>query len=167
VSALVSAIGQRRRRDAAGTDGYSRLIRLELPVYLTTSWTSLLEDALTAAGRQPVVRHFDWCKSRSENPWPYRPARVRQRKAGDRAGETSVSPRVEDLDEFTSDRPLVYHLAATLEHEHTLVIIEDDCSAWLQEWAKQVDSIPEYVRTPSGRSPCCSWAITSTTGSSG
>lgn len=150
LSELVSAVGRRRRQDAAGTDGYSRLARLALPVYVTTSWTSLLEDALTDAGRRPVVRHFDWYKSRGEFPWPYRPAPGfgREKRAKELEWQASVSPRVEGLDEFTADRPLVYHLAGTLEHEHTLVITEDDCFTWLQEWAKQVDGIPEYVRTP-------------------
>jgi hypothetical protein len=151
LSELVSAIGEQRRIDALGTDGYSRLVRLNLPVYVTTSWTSLLEDALKKAGRKPVVRHFDWYKSRSEFPWPYRPAPglVRaEKRAQELKWQEAVNPRVEGLDKFTAERPLVYHLAGTLEHEHTLVITEDDCFTWLQEWAKQVDGIPEYVRTP-------------------
>jgi hypothetical protein len=154
LSLLVSGIGRWRRgaegQAAAGVDGYTRLVRLNLPVYVTTSWTSLLEETLIDHGRQPVVRHFDWRKSSSHYPWPYRPAPGlgRRKRETELEWQSCVSARVDGGEEFSADRPLVYHLAGTMEHEHTLVLTEDDCFTWLQEWAKQFESIPEYVKTP-------------------
>ena len=71
---LVSEIGKRRREVLKGKDGYSKLAALGLPVYITTSSTSLLEEALAECGRMPVVRHFDWRKSTSVDQWPYEPS---------------------------------------------------------------------------------------------
>jgi hypothetical protein len=148
LSALVSAIGRWRRKQAAGVDGYSRLARLNLPVYVTTSWTSLLEDTLADQGRPPVVRHFDWQKSNSKYPWPYEPGfefesvEVRDHR------ETAIGARDQRGELFSADRPLVYHLAGTLEHEQTLVITEDHYFAWLQEWIKRLPRIPGYLKIP-------------------
>jgi hypothetical protein len=147
---LISEIGRHRRAVSTGTDGYSRLAKLNLPVYVTTSWTSLLEDALTEQGKPPVVRHFDWRKSTSDEPWPYEPAEPAD-EATERRWEEAVGARDLGGERFSADQPLVYHLAGTLDYERTLVLTEDDYFTWLQEWMKQVDngnSIPGYVKRP-------------------
>lgn len=121
---LIRDVGAQQRHDCGRTDAYSRLAQLELPVYVTTSWTSLLEDALEEAGRTPVVRHFSWYRARGEE---------------------------EDDAAFTVRRPLVYHLFGTFTAERSLVLTEDDYFAWLRSWMKQVDkgaSIPHYVKPP-------------------
>jgi hypothetical protein len=122
---LIAAVGHRVRRRSEGRDCYSRLARLELPVFVTSSWTSLLEDALVDAGKPPVSTHFEWYRSMP-----------------------STTP--EDLG-FTPDRPLVYHLFGTLEVPVSLVLTEDDYFTWLRAWVKQVDKgagIPDYVKPP-------------------
>jgi hypothetical protein len=180
---LVGRIGRHKRTELEGRDGYSRLARLGLSVYVTTSWTGLLEDALREQGRPPVVRFFDWRKSTSERPWPYevqgnaayvpgflaeppadslrlrqgeeetRVADVRQAYAEAVELDRELSLGEHDLggEDFTPERPLVYHLTGTLRHERTLVLTEDDYFTWLQEWMKQVDNgsgIPGYVKLP-------------------
>jgi CHAT domain/SIR2-like domain len=149
---LIGEIGRRHRREAGGTDAYSRLARLNLPVYVTTSWTGLLEDTLAEQGHPPVVRHFDWRKSTSVQPWPYEPLGPPDDDV-EREWEQAVGVRASDGQRFqpTWETPLVYHLSGTLEHERTLVLTEDDYFAWLQEWLKQVDNgtcIPGFVKTP-------------------
>jgi hypothetical protein len=128
---LVRSIGEHRRRVAGAADCYVRLARLELPVYVTSSWTFLLEDALTDAGKSPLIRHFNWYQRRQ------------------------LSEDIDEEDEedvaFDADHPLVYHLFGTLEVERSLVLTEDDYFAWLREWMKQVDkgvSIPNYLKPP-------------------
>ena len=149
---LISEIGKRRREVLKGKDGYSKLAALGLPVYITTSSTSLLEEALAECGRKPVVRHFDWRKSTSVYQWPYEPSAFEDEDAG-RGGPTGGHRRRPrpGRQRFSAAEPLVYHLSGTLEYPRTLVLTEDDYFIWLQEWMKQVDngnSIPGYVRRP-------------------
>ena len=157
---LVLEVGRHRRNSLRGQDGYSLLAALDVPVYITTSWTGLLEDALTEAGKAPVTRYFDWRKSSSEWAWPYvMPADL----AGVGAASGVLGPRswsYRDSDgaaleiggeEFGIEMPLVYHLSGSLEFEQTLVLTEDDYFTWLREWMKQVDNgagIPGYVKMP-------------------
>ena len=151
---LISEIGKRRREVLKGKDGYSKLAALGLPVYITTSSTSLLEEALAECGRKPVVRHFDWRKSTSVDQWPYEPSAFEDEDEDedeeDRR-EVIVGARDRGGKRFSAAEPLVYHLSGTLEYPRTLVLTEDDYFIWLQEWMKQVDngnSIPGYVRRP-------------------
>jgi hypothetical protein len=123
---LIRAVGAHSRREARGMDAYSRLARLDLPVYVTTGWSSLLEDALDEADRPPVIRHFNWYQPRS---------------------------RDDEVDDaaFSRKSPLVYHLFGTFEVEKSLVLTEDDYFAWLRSWMKQVDKgagIPHYIKPP-------------------
>jgi hypothetical protein len=143
---LVIEVGRHRRSSLRGEDGYSRLAGLDLPVYITTSWTGLLEDALAEAGKTPVTRHFDWRKSSSEWAWPYVMPAVAVGDSGRDVAALEIGG-----EEFDIEAPLVYHLSGTLEFEQTLVLTEDDYFAWLREWMKQVDNgagIPGYVRMP-------------------
>jgi hypothetical protein len=120
---LIQAVGQRHREDAPANDPYALLAGLRLPIYVTTSWTSLLEDAIIAAGRTPTVRSFDWHRQIREE---------------------------DDLPEPTRDEPLVYHLFGTLKDPTSLVVTEDHYFAWLTAWIKRVDkdeSIPRCVAT--------------------
>jgi hypothetical protein len=120
---LIRAVGDRYRQASRDKDPYSVLADLKLPIYVTTSWTSLLEDAIAAAGREPVVRYFDWHQSRRED---------------------------DDLPTPTRDKPLVYHLFGTLDDPASLVVTEDHYFAWLTTWIKRADkdeSIPRCVAT--------------------
>jgi hypothetical protein len=112
---LVRTIGEwRRARD--DHDPYEVVASLDLPIYVTTSWTTLLEDALTAAGRKPLVRRFDWFLERDE-------------------------AEVEDVGEPTVKRPLVYHLFGTLDEPDSLVLSEDDYFNWLAAWIRRRKAI--------------------------
>ena len=98
------------------------------------------------------MRHFDWRKSTADYPWPYEPGFESETDEERTKRETScVGARDRGGERFSAERPLVYHLAGTLEHEQTLVITEDDYFTWLQEWMKQLDNgtaSPAYVKTP-------------------
>ena len=123
VDQLIRIVGEQHRLRAAEKDPYTILASLRLPIYVTTSWTSLLEDAIRAAGRQPIVQHFNWHRRRHDE---------------------------EDVLEPTREHPLVYHLFGRLDDVASLVVTEDHYFAWLTEWIKRVDkdeSIPRCVAT--------------------
>jgi hypothetical protein len=115
VSELIHAVGEQQRRNDPGNDPYAILAGLRLPIYVTTSWTCLLEDAIRDDGREPIVRYFDW---------------HRQRHVED------------DMPEPTRESPLVYHLFGTLTDPASLVVTEDHYFAWLTAWIKRVDKDP-------------------------
>jgi hypothetical protein len=105
---LVAAIGAwRRERD--DDDPYANLAKLDLPVFVTTSWTTLLADALTAAGKRPTIGRFDWFLELDEEV-------------------------DEPYEQPTVDRPLVYHLFGTLDEPESLVLSGDDFFRWLAAW---------------------------------
>jgi hypothetical protein len=112
VAEIIKAAGEQHRQSAtkADPDPYTVLADLRLPIYITTSWTSLLEDAIRAAGREPIVRCFDWHNQRF--------------------GEDGVL-------EPTRDEPLVYHLFGTIDIPQSLVVTEDHYFFWLTEWIKR------------------------------
>jgi hypothetical protein len=125
VHKLVRTVGAQRRQHSGGNDCYSRLAALNLPVFVTTSWTKLLEDALTEAGKEPVEQHFRWYEDRF---------RDLPKESG-----------------FSRQRPLVYHLFGTFDDTQSLVLTEDDYFTWLRAWMRQVDhddGIPHYVKPP-------------------
>lgn len=111
----------RRYREKDGNDPYSMVASLDLPVYVTTSWTGLLEDALVEAGRKPIVRSFAWHHKRNlEGPL--------------------------DFDENDRDHPLVYHLFGRVEDLASVVLSEDDYFAWMTAWIRNPQLIPDPVR---------------------
>jgi CHAT domain/SIR2-like domain len=123
VADLIRSVGRQFRQADRSKDPYSLLADLKLPIYVTTSWTSLLEDAIADTGVEPTVRHFDWHRSRRDD---------------------------DAFPEPTPDQPLVYHLFGTLDDPASLVVTEDHYFAWLRAWMKRVDkdeSIPRCVAT--------------------
>lgn len=118
---IIRVAGQQHRQSATkeNPDPYVVLADLRLPVYVTTSWTSLLEDAIRAAGRRPIVRYFDWYSRRFDEDDPLEPTR---------------------------DEPLVYHLFGTINVPRSLVVTEDHYFTWLTEWIKRHEKgIPSQV----------------------
>lgn len=125
---LLSEIA-RRHREENGKDAYQMVANLDLPVYVTTSWTGLLEDALVEAGRKPIVRSFAWHRDRDDVEGPL------------------------DFDPGDLDRPLVYHLFGRVEDLDSVVLSEDDYFSWLIAWIRGGDLIPNAVRSAlTGRS---------------
>jgi SIR2-like domain len=54
-------------------------------------------------------------------------------------------------EEFSIEKPLVYHLFGTFSTTKSLVLSEDDYFAWLRSWMKQVDKgvgIPDCIKPP-------------------
>ncbi len=113
LASLISAVGDRYRSQHKSDELHAILASLRLPIYITTSWTSLLEDALTDAGRSPLIRYFDWHR------------------------------QIQDPDDLPPEidvrEPLVYHLFGTIDRKESTVITEDDYFAWLRAWMKRVD----------------------------
>jgi hypothetical protein len=106
IATLVSLVGEYRRGRSGGTDGYSRLARLDLPVFVTTSWSNLLEEAMVEAGKKPVTRYFDWRKSTGGLEWPY----LLPGQTGDDGSHQSI---VSDTGALTAARKLQGDAAET------------------------------------------------------
>lgn len=104
LEALVRAAGARRRA-LDPCEPHRVLAGLPFPILITTEPTSLLDDALAAAGKEPQVEicrwneHVEWLPSIYDDEPGYRP---------------------------TPERPLVYHLFGRLGHPDSLVLTEDD-----------------------------------------
>ena len=109
VNGLISAIGRDARASNAN-DPYRLLASLPFPLYFTTSWTNLLEDALAEAGRPARVKSFDWDKDRVDS----RPLAV-----------TANDP----------DNPLVFRLFGNFDDIDSIVLTEDDYFQYLTNWA--------------------------------
>jgi hypothetical protein len=123
LASLIREVGRSRRAQDGKDDLHAILASLELPIYITTSWTSLLEDALEDSGRRPLIRYFDWHRQIQE--------------------PDDIPPDI-DVSE-----PLVYHLFGTIDRPESTVITEDDYFAWLRAWMKRVDKgegLPGCVR---------------------
>jgi hypothetical protein len=108
VNELISAMGQEARA-ANENDPYKLLAGLPFPVYFTTSWTNLLEDALEEAGRPARVKSFEWDKERVES----RPLAV-----------TANDP----------DNPVVFRLFGNFDDIDSIVLTEDDYFQYLTNW---------------------------------
>jgi hypothetical protein len=108
VNELISAMGKAARA-ANENDPYKLLAGLPFPVYFTTSWTNLLEDALEEAGRPARVKSFDWNKDRPES----RPLAV-----------TADDP----------DNPVVFRLFGNFDDIDSIVLTEDDYFQYLTHW---------------------------------
>jgi hypothetical protein len=110
---LITEVGAHHRSSKAD-DPYRILAGLRnVRIYVTTSWTSLLEDALADADRPADVRSFDW---------------LRDRRLDD-----------DTVPEPTTDRPLVYHLFGRISEPSSVVLTEDDYFTWLTKWARHAN----------------------------
>lgn len=121
VRALLHLVGEHHRTANPTTDPYTILAKLRLPLYVTTSWTALLEDAIRAEGRTPEIRYFPWHR------------------------RTLVEDSLPPIDR---DHPLVYHLFGSLDEPASLVVTEDQYFTWLRAWieaAPKPEAIPPCV----------------------
>ncbi len=117
VEEMLARGGALARQDAS--DPYRMLSRLDLPVYVSTGWTSLLKDALEADGKTVREEMFDWRSQRPDEP--------------------------ERMDEPKPESPLVYYLFGKLTEPDTLVLSEDDYFVWYERWINRRD---RYLPTP-------------------
>jgi hypothetical protein len=111
-------VGKRLRRDDEG-DPYRVMAGLQLPIYITTAWTDLLQEALKDVDREPITMMFPW---NGHIP----------------VTRTRVEPTVQ--------KPLVYHLYGRLDRPETLVLTEDDYFEWITAWIAARRSIPPSVQ---------------------
>jgi hypothetical protein len=110
----------RRLRSIDQSDPHSVLAALPMPVYVTTGWTFLLQEALLAQRKMPTTLFFDWTK--------------RKRWEDD---TKDLTPTVH--------KPLVYHLFGRLDEPDSLVLTEDDQFRWLNALVDRHTSIPTVV----------------------
>src|SRR5262249_15290993 len=104
-------------RDPREAHGF--LASLPLTLYITANIDDLLEDALKAQGKRPIVQVFRWRKKRL--------------------------PAYPKLDrELTPDMPIVFHLFGRLSQPESLVLTEDDFFDYLMQ-AQHPESLPSEV----------------------
>ena len=113
----------RRQREADEGDPYRVMAALPAKIYITTAWTELLQDALRACDppREPVTMVFPWQLE-------------------------STADGIEELEEPTVQRPLVYHLFGRLDKPRTLVLTEEDYFGWFAAWMSRRRDIPEAIK---------------------
>ena len=121
IEKLISAAGA-IRREQEPAEPHAILARLGLPVFLSTNPDNLLADALTAAGRKPVVAlcpRDDGAEGADEDARDLQP---------------------------TSEAPLVYHLFGHLAELDSVVLTQDDYFDYLIDVTRNNDIIPTTVR---------------------
>jgi hypothetical protein len=102
-----------------------KLAELPLPIYLTTSFTTFMEDALRAAGKQPRTEVCPW-----------------------QAGPDSDSLSVFEEDAHyqpSPEEPLVFHVHGIDSDAGSLVLSEDDYLDYLVRVSQDPDAIPKRV----------------------
>lgn len=117
---LITQIG-RHQRGQDPEDPYAILAGLPFPIYFTTSFTTLLEDALADEGRPPNVVHFPWDGGR----------------AGGRRNNTQPDP----------DNPTVVRLFGSFDDPLSLVLTEDDYFKYLTTWTTAKSQVLKGVQS--------------------
>lgn len=110
-----------------GDNPLSILARLDIPVYITTSHHSFLEEALKALGKQPKAEAYCWREDLN----------VPEEYAVDLKFAAQVGA------------PVVYHLYGIDSHNTSLVLTEDDHLDFLVSIARDFDNtqiVPNHVR---------------------
>jgi hypothetical protein len=123
LQALMELCGKKlRERDA--NEQHKVLVRLKLPIYITTNADSLMADALKEAGADPKVEICPW-------------------------SDRFYSPSVFDGTNYnpTPQQPLVYHLFGHISVPDSMVLTEDDYFEFLRGISSQKDLIPPRVRS--------------------
>jgi hypothetical protein len=120
---LIAAVGaQQRERDQA--DPHKVLAELPFEIYITTSPTNLLDDALRDAGKEPRLEICRWNSNLELLPSAF----------DDPAYEPSV------------EQPLVFHAFGYADDLQSLVLTEDDFFDYLIGVTDHHDLIPSRVR---------------------
>ncbi|MEU9687395.1 CHAT domain-containing protein [Amycolatopsis japonica] len=121
---VVLEVGRRMRaRDP--DDPYTVAASLNAPIFVTTGWTDLLQDALREQGKQPRTMCYPWYRS---STW--------EDIDGERLGAWP-DPEV--------GKPWVCHLFGRLNEPDSLVLTEDDYFAWLTAWIGKRNLLPESL----------------------
>jgi len=121
---LLEFIGGQRRREQA-TEPHRVLASLPFSIYVTTNPDTLLESALTEAGKAPVSEICRW--------------------NSDLEGLPSIYDKQPDYRPDVN-HPLVYHLYGKLAQPESVVLTEDDYFDYLIGVTSNKDLIPGVVR---------------------
>ncbi len=121
---LITAIGE-LPQSQAGMTAVQTLAHMPLPIFVTTTYSNLMADALRAAGKQPQVELCRWNEALETRP--------------------SIFDREPDY-RPSAERPLVFHLFGRLDEPVSLVITEDDYFDYLMGVTGNNDLIPGVVR---------------------
>lgn len=121
---LFTALGKQRWQ-ASPDEPHWALANLPLPIYITTDPSSMIEEALRAAGKQPEVALCPWNDRMEPTP--------------------SIFERDPDY-EPSVERPLVYHLFGQVDVRWSFVLTEDDYFGYMLGMGANRELIPERVR---------------------
>jgi hypothetical protein len=127
VAALAQELGFPRYNNP-DANSLRLLARMNLPIYVTTSYFDFMERAIRAEGREPRAQLCFW--------------------SGE---ETAIAPEHQYDPKFLPSRetPLVYHLFGLEKYPRTLVLSEDDYLEFLVEMSRGIDAnrplIPLYL----------------------
>lgn len=121
---LITEQGKRLREDDEA-EPHSVLARLNVSIYVTTNYGNMLEEALHAAGRDPVVELCRW------NPYT-----------------SSLPPLNERFPKYrpSCDQPLVFKIFGELSQPESIVLTEDDYFDFLIGATRNKNLIPPAVR---------------------
>lgn len=97
---------------------YAVLADLHLPIYITTNYDHLMEEALTGKGKEPISEHSIWNEAEGKQ------LRVRKTNNEEDIIDTGYSNRMNNLPK--SARPLVFHLLGDMEEPASIVLTEKD-----------------------------------------
>lgn len=112
----------RRMRVASRDDPYRVAATLNAPVFFTTGWTDLLQEAMRERGKNPRTMCFPW----------YRRAKWVDLDQND----------VADWPPPDEENPWVCQLFGRLDNPQSLVLSEDDYFAWLSAWIDKRPTMP-------------------------
>ncbi len=101
------------------------LAKLPLPIYLTTSYHTFLESALTREGKKPHTEICYWNNQLGRIPSDFGP-------------DSSYRPTIEE--------PLVYHLHGIDAHPASMVLTEDDHLDFVVNTSRDWEGVPLVVR---------------------
>ncbi len=121
---IVQAIGA-WRREHDPRDPFKILAELPLPVYISAMQDNLLEHALRAAGREPVIEPCRWNRDLMDLP-----------------------SFLEDEPDYrpTPEKPLIYQLLGTIDDDFTLVLTEDQYLDFMVSVGGNHQIIPPMIR---------------------
>jgi CHAT domain-containing protein len=125
VQALISFIGK-KLREIDPFEQHKVLASLKLPIYVTTNYDNLMEDALKELGLKPKMEICPW----SDRFYVDEPSVFED-------GTYTPSP----------DEPLVYHLFGHFKYPDSMVLTEDDYFEFLRGATSNKDLIPSKVRS--------------------
>jgi hypothetical protein len=124
---MINTVGRLKRQDNPA-DPYRVMAELPFPMYITTSATSLLEEALIDTHQRPGV---DWKPNVDFFDWD-QPIDTGSGRRPD--GLTPPAARTAPQAGDAQVRPLVYRLFGYIDDPESLVVTEDDHYAWLESW---------------------------------